>query len=120
SSWATYATGSAPPRNPIRYTFSACCASAPNGHPIAAPPRARMNSRRLIRSPRRRGRRQVITDLREQLARAVRLRDEGVTTRRACLLGFSGQSIRDGDNRDRTEHRVGLDPPRRLVAVYPE
>src|SRR5271166_3767375 len=40
-------------RNPI--TGSAdCCARAASGHAIEAPPRSAMNSRRLIRSPRRR------------------------------------------------------------------
>src|SRR5262249_4459272 len=89
-----------------------------NGETLRAALEGHYPSLKLIRSVRRRGRGQVLTHLRQELTRAVRLRDEGVTTRRAGLLGFSGQSIRDGDNRDRTEHRVGLDLARRLVPVY--
>ena len=41
---------------PMRRIRSACCARATNGQAAAAPPSSVMNSRRLIRSPRRRGR----------------------------------------------------------------
>src|SRR5262249_11740855 len=37
-------------------TCSPCCARTATGHPAAAPPSSVMNSRRFIRSPRRRGR----------------------------------------------------------------
>ena len=40
----------------MRGTFRACCARAASGHAAAAPPKNVMNSRRLTRSPRRRGR----------------------------------------------------------------
>jgi hypothetical protein len=43
------------PRNPMVGTFPACCARAMSGHAAAAPPSSVMNSRRLTRSPRRRG-----------------------------------------------------------------
>jgi hypothetical protein len=43
------------PRNPTRKTLVPCCARASSGHAIVAPPRSVMNSRRLIRSLRRRG-----------------------------------------------------------------
>src|SRR5262249_5007118 len=42
------------PRTPI--TGIACCARAASGHAAAAPPRSAMKLRRVIRSPRRRGR----------------------------------------------------------------
>ena len=42
-------------RNPIT-GIAGCCARAASGHAAAAPPSSVMNSRRLIRSPRRRGR----------------------------------------------------------------
>ena len=44
-----------PLRNPIT-GIAGCCARAASGHAAAAPPRSVMNSRRLIRSPRRRAR----------------------------------------------------------------
>ena len=43
------------PRNPIT-GIAGCCARAASGHAAAAPPSSVMNSRRFIRSPRRRGR----------------------------------------------------------------
>src|SRR5262249_41922680 len=50
-------TGVAPPRLRclMRATFAGCCARTASGH-AAAPPSSVMNSRRLIHSPRRRGR----------------------------------------------------------------
>ena len=45
----------APLRNPIT-GIAGCCARAASGHAAAAPPSSVMNSRRFIRSPRRRGR----------------------------------------------------------------
>src|SRR5215510_13342167 len=45
-----------PLRMPTVYFFSACCARAVSGQDAAAPPSNVMNSRRLIQSPRRRGR----------------------------------------------------------------
>ncbi len=42
-------------RNPIT-GIAGCCARAASGHATAAPPRSVMNSRRFIRSPRRRAR----------------------------------------------------------------
>ena len=42
-------------RNPIT-GIAGCCARAASGHAAAAPPSSVMNSRRFIRSPRRRGR----------------------------------------------------------------
>ena len=47
--------GRGPVSTPMRRTRSGCCARAASGH-AAAPPRTVMKSRRLIRSPRRRGR----------------------------------------------------------------
>ena len=47
-------SGDAPLRNPIT-GIAGCCARAASGH-AAAPPSSVMNSRRFIRSPRRRGR----------------------------------------------------------------
>src|SRR5262245_15758713 len=44
------------PRNPTVGTFAGCCARAASGHAAAAPPSNEINSRRFIRSPRRRGR----------------------------------------------------------------
>jgi hypothetical protein len=51
-------TGPEPPavRMPILWSFSNSCAFAPSGHAAAAAPDRIKNSRRLIRSPRRRSR----------------------------------------------------------------
>jgi hypothetical protein len=46
-------------RIPIRRTRSACCERAASGHAAVAPPSSVMNSRRFIRSPRRRGRERI-------------------------------------------------------------
>src|SRR5262249_56479418 len=48
-------SGDAALRNPIT-GITPCCARAASGHVAAAPPSSVMNSRRLIQSPRRRGR----------------------------------------------------------------
>ena len=48
-------SGDAALRNPIT-GIAGCCARAASGHAAAAPPSSVMNSRRFIRSPRRRGR----------------------------------------------------------------
>ena len=48
--------GCGPTSTPMRRIRSPCCARAASGHATAAPPRSVMNSRRFIRSPRRRGR----------------------------------------------------------------
>ena len=48
------ASGDVAWRNPIT-GIAGCCARAASGHAAAAPPSSVMNSRRLIRSPRRRG-----------------------------------------------------------------
>ena len=50
------ASRGAPARNPMRQTFAACYANAVNGQIVIVPLNTAMNSRRLIRSPRRRGR----------------------------------------------------------------
>ena len=50
-----YRSASALLRNPIT-GIAGCCARAASGHAAAAPPSSVMNSRRFIRSPRRRGR----------------------------------------------------------------
>src|SRR5262245_51329227 len=42
------------PTNPTRSILGCCCALAASGHAAAAPPSSVMNSRRFIRSPRRR------------------------------------------------------------------
>src|SRR4029077_16631203 len=44
------------PKRPIVGSLDACCALAASGHATAAPPSSVMNSRRFVRSPRRRGR----------------------------------------------------------------
>src|SRR5215831_6298949 len=46
--------GSVVPRKAIMGSFPGCCARAASGQATAAPPRSDMNSRRFIRSPRRR------------------------------------------------------------------
>ena len=48
-------SGDVASRNPIT-GIAGCCARAASGHAAAAPPSSVMNSRRFIRSPRRRGR----------------------------------------------------------------
>ena len=50
-----YVSGDVALRNPIT-GIAGCCARAASGHAAAAPPSSVMNSRRFIRSPRRRGR----------------------------------------------------------------
>src|ERR1051326_4728262 len=66
----------------------------------------------------RRSRRQVLADLRQQLARAGGLGDVIVAARGPRLLLVSAQRIRgDGDDRDRCERRIGLDAAGGFVAV---
>src|SRR5688572_12839196 len=61
---------------------------------------------------------QKLANLRQELARAVRLGHIGVTASLASLGFIAAQGIRgDGDDRDRAQCRVGLDPPRCLVTV---
>src|SRR5262249_15732691 len=84
-------------------------ASAMAGHEATVTARSSTNVRRLIRSPRRRGRRQVLTDLRQQLTRTDGLGHVGIATRRT-RLGFSFIQLiscdaNAGYNRQR---RVGL------------
>src|SRR5262249_19428624 len=75
--------------------------------------------RRRIRSPRRRGRGQVLADLRQELTWTVGLGNVAVATRRTGLVSIAGQSIGgDGDNRDSSQHCIGLETARRLVAVH--
>src|SRR5262249_17414155 len=52
---AAYHCAVVAPRSPTT-SIVGCCARAASGHATAAPPRSVMNSRRLTRSPRRRGR----------------------------------------------------------------
>jgi hypothetical protein len=51
-----YHLRSRPPSTPMRRMRPGCCARDASGRLAATPPRAKMNSRLLIRSPRRRGR----------------------------------------------------------------
>jgi hypothetical protein len=61
----------------------------------------------------------MLTDFRQQLARAVRFWHVFITASRPCLLLFATERIGgDRDDRDRPQRRIGLDPPRRLVTVY--
>src|SRR6266487_5441347 len=79
---------------------------------------AAMNSRRLIQSPRRRGRRQVLTDHRQELTRAVGLGNVGIATSGTSLAIIPGQRIRgDDDDGDDMQHRVGLETARGLIAI---
>jgi hypothetical protein len=92
--------------------------SAGGLHPASAPGQWQLPGR-FARSPTRRGLGQVFTDLRHELARAVGFGDVGIATRRTDLIGISRQTIgRDGDDRDRPQGRVGLDPAGGLVAVH--
>ena len=64
-----------PPRNPIVGNFVVCCACAASGQ-VAAPPTSAMNSRRLIRSPRRRGKGQLVRRrLNRKVVRLLTLED---------------------------------------------
>src|SRR5262249_25411695 len=54
------------------FFIPACCARAASGHAAAAPPSAKMNVRRFIRSPRRRGRAALISN---EISRARSLRE---------------------------------------------
>src|SRR5262252_9528904 len=100
--------GSAPPRKPITGT-AGCFARAANGH-AAAPPISATNSRRLIRSPRRRGRGQILSNLRQQLTRAEGLGHVGIATRRTRLVLSLVQLIScDGNDRYSVQRRVGFE-----------
>src|SRR5580692_4527479 len=66
----------------------------------------------------RRGLAQEGVDLRQQLARTVGLGDVVIAAGGARLFLVAGQRVRRHHNdRDRLELGIGLDPPRRLVAV---
>src|SRR6266567_116399 len=98
--------------------IAGCCAREASGHSATAPPTNAMNSRRFIRSPRRRGRGQVLANLRQELTWAVGLGNVGVATRGTGLAVIPGQRIGgDDDDRNGMQRRVGLDSARRLVAV---
>src|SRR5215813_11986153 len=63
--------------------------------------------------------RQELFDLCEQLTRAVRLRHVGIAAGIARFALIAGQGIGGhDDDRYRLERRIGLDAPRRLVAVH--
>ena len=59
-----------------------CCARAASGHAAAAPPSSVMNSRRFIRSPRRRGRAAIGGTSRPSALAVLRLIDQLVLGRR--------------------------------------
>ena len=67
---------------PTRRMRSGCCARAASGHAAAAPPRSVMTSRRLIRSPRRRGRAAIGGTVRPSAFAVLRL------TTNSNLVGF--------------------------------
>ncbi len=67
----------------------------------------RSGPRRLIRSSHRRGRRQVLTNFRQELTRAVRLGNVGIATSLTGLVGIPAQRMGgDGDDRNGMQHRV--------------
>jgi hypothetical protein len=62
---------------------------------------------------------QVLTNFRQQLARAVRFWNVFITASRTRLLLFATKRIGGNcDDRDRPQRRIGLDPPRRLITVH--
>ena len=77
-----YGWGSPTWRKPIT-GLSGCCARAACVHTTAAPPRSVMNSRRFIRSPRRRGRAASAVRSRPSALAVLRLIDQLVFGR--CL-----------------------------------
>src|SRR6266700_6059938 len=100
----------------MRWTFAGCWACV---RPIVATSNTpAMNSRRRIRSPRRRGLSQILTNFRQELARADGLSDIGIATRRASLVVIPAQGMSgDRDDGNGMQHRVGLQAPSGLVAV---
>src|SRR5262249_12187210 len=72
----------------------------------------------LIRSPRRRGLRQILADLRQELSRANGLGNVAIATRSTSLLLSSTQRVSgDCDNRNIPQHSVCLKPTCRLIPV---
>src|ERR1700694_4896746 len=70
------------------------------------------------RSPRPRGRGQVLAHLRQELTRAVRLGNVGVATRGTGPVRIPAQRIGgDGDDGDSPERGIRLDSASNLVAV---
>src|ERR1700761_6229526 len=62
--------------------------------------------------------RDVLLDLRQELAWAERLRHIIVATSAPCFFLVPAQRVRSyDDDRNGFEQRIRLDPPRRLVAV---
>ena len=62
--------------------------------------------------------RQQLADLGQNLPRAERFGQIPVASRRPRLGFVAGQRVRgDGDDRNMTQIRIGLDPPRRLIAI---
>jgi hypothetical protein len=63
--------------------------------------------------------RQILPDLRQQLARAVGLGYEIIASRLARFLLVAAQRVGShGDNRDVLHGRLGFDSPGRLIAVH--
>src|SRR5215471_1055492 len=90
------------------------------GHEATVTARSSTNVRRLIRSPRRRGRRQVLTDLRQQLTRANGLGHVSIATRRTRLVLSLIQLIScDGNDGYSVWRRVGFEATGCLITVEP-
>ncbi len=69
-----------------------CCARAAKGQTAAAPSNA-TNCHRVIGSPLRRGERQVLANLRQELTWAKGLTKVSITTRRTGLVVIPAQGI---------------------------
>ena len=80
---------------------------------LACPPSAKRTLQQLMPSLG-----QVLPNFREQLARAVRLRHIGITSRRSrCLFFPIERAGGDGDDRNRSQRPIDLDLARDLVAI---
>src|SRR5262249_50513537 len=85
-----------------------------------APPTRTMTPRRLIRSPRRRGRGQILSNLRQQLSRTDGLGHVSIATRRTRLGLSLIQFIScDGNDRYSVQRRVGFEAAGCLITVEP-
>ena len=62
---------------------------------------------------------EVMANFRQQLARAEGFRYTVIAARRPRLLFFTAEHIGgDGDDRDRSQRRIGFDPTRRCITVH--
>src|SRR5262245_35799885 len=105
-------------RNPIT-GIAGCWARTANGQATATP-RSAINSRRLIRSPRRRGRGQILSNLRQEPARADGLGHVGIATHRTRLVLSLIQLIScDGNDGYSAQRRVGFEATGCLITVEP-